>query len=451
MASVLSANPVRDVQPIRSKAQPKGATALTGDQLRRLLSELRASEYCRERDLVDPITVFIATGLRPSELFGLRWADFDPEDGTVTVAGVVIRVPGEGMQWKDAPKTTAGARTIKLPAFAIDTLTARRSRPYLGEQTMIFPSTAGTWRDPNNFRKQWRQVRDDLGAPDKQVAARMAKWDRERERAQREKERAARAAHYSPERAEARLALTEQQTCLEYELGEVTRFRDGSRFPAMDPKRRQEEIAKLDESIEHRRREIERLTLLVGDPEEIVDEHGWLPRERREFMLSHYRFEREAEVRKLRKDLPELDAKLNAATERNERKELRDKTATVRRRLDELLAIPPLTADEMCSDCPTPMAKHGWVTPPFDGPCPAWPRWAARLRRAREILETASREAQKPAEPPAPKPEPLAVIPSGLPIAEITERLTELQKQYPDAEVRRGRANRWEIWPKESG
>ncbi|CQD18084.1 Phage integrase [Mycobacterium europaeum] len=166
MASVLSANPVRDVQPIRSKAQPKGATALTGDQLRRLLSELRASEYCRERDLVDPITVFITTGLRPSELFGLRWADFDPEDGTVTVAGVVIRVPGEGMQWKDAPKTTAGARTIKLPAFAIDTLTARRSRPYLGEQTMIFPSTAGTWRDPNNFRKQWRQVRDDLGVPD---------------------------------------------------------------------------------------------------------------------------------------------------------------------------------------------------------------------------------------------------------------------------------------------
>ncbi|GAB1813793.1 site-specific integrase [Mycobacterium sp. MUNTM1] len=166
MASVLNANPIRDVQAIRSKAQPKGATALTGDQLRELLGELRASEHCRERDLVDPITVFIATGLRPSELFGLRWTDFDAEAGTVTVAGAVIRVPGEGMQWKDAPKTTAGARTIKLPTFAIDTLTVRHSRPYLGEQAMIFPSTAGTWRDPNNFRKQWRQVRGDLGVPD---------------------------------------------------------------------------------------------------------------------------------------------------------------------------------------------------------------------------------------------------------------------------------------------
>ena len=38
--------------------------------------------------------------------------------------------------------------------------------PYFGEQTMIFPSTAGTWRDPDNFRARWREVRQDLGVPD---------------------------------------------------------------------------------------------------------------------------------------------------------------------------------------------------------------------------------------------------------------------------------------------
>jgi integrase len=70
MASVLGANPVRDVQPIRSKSQPKGATALTGDQLRDLLAKVRASTYCRDHDLVDPITLLIATGLRRSELLG---------------------------------------------------------------------------------------------------------------------------------------------------------------------------------------------------------------------------------------------------------------------------------------------------------------------------------------------------------------------------------------------
>jgi integrase len=29
---------------------------------------------------------------------------------------------------------------------------------------MIFPSTAGTWRDPSNFSRQWREVRGELGA-----------------------------------------------------------------------------------------------------------------------------------------------------------------------------------------------------------------------------------------------------------------------------------------------
>jgi hypothetical protein len=38
------------------------------------------------------------------------------------------------------------------------------------------------------------------------------------------------------------------------------------------------------------------------------------------------------------------------------------------------------------------------------------------------------------------------VIPSGLPIAELTARLTELQTQHPDAEVRRGEGNSSELW-----
>jgi integrase len=71
MASVLDTNPVRDVQPIRSKAQPKGAPALTGDQLREPLANARASTYCQDLDLVDPITLLTTTGLRRSELLAL--------------------------------------------------------------------------------------------------------------------------------------------------------------------------------------------------------------------------------------------------------------------------------------------------------------------------------------------------------------------------------------------
>ncbi len=91
MSNVLGANPVRDVQSIKSKGQPQGAEALTGDQLRALLGKLRTSESCQRRDLVDPITLLIATGLRRSELLALRWTDFDDATGHLSVAGKVVR------------------------------------------------------------------------------------------------------------------------------------------------------------------------------------------------------------------------------------------------------------------------------------------------------------------------------------------------------------------------
>lgn len=166
MANVLGGNPVRDVQSIRSKAAPQGATALTGEQLRDLLSKLRASETCQRRDLVDPITVLIATGLRRSELLALRWADFDVESGVLAVTGKVVRKRGAGLVRIDETKTTAGRRTIPLPSFAVTALTERRKRPFIGEQEVIFASKAGTLRDPENFAGQWRGSRAELGVPD---------------------------------------------------------------------------------------------------------------------------------------------------------------------------------------------------------------------------------------------------------------------------------------------
>lgn len=164
MANVLGSNPVRDVQTIKSKGRPNGATALTAERLRVLLARLRVSERCRDYDLIDPITMLIATGLRESELLGLLWSDFNLDASTLTVTGRVVRSAGQGLQRHDDAKSDAGLRTIPLPRFAVDVLTERRRLPYLGEQTVIFPSTAGTLRDPNNFNKQWRQVRDQLGA-----------------------------------------------------------------------------------------------------------------------------------------------------------------------------------------------------------------------------------------------------------------------------------------------
>ena len=117
-------------------------------------------------------------------------------------------------------------------------------------------------------------------------------------------------------------------------------------------------------------------------------------------------------------------------------------------RLDKLLAIPRQEVEDMCADCALPVRHHGYTSPPYDWPCPSWPGQRAIRADVMKMLETfQKRRESEPAAPPALKPQPLAVVPSGLPIGEVVERLQELREQFPDAEVRRGRANRWELWP----
>ena len=166
MAGTLPTNPVRDVENQGKAKKAKGAKALDRKQLDDMLAKLSASEYCRHKDLVDPIIMLAATGVRRSELLGLRWSDYDPVAGTITVSGKLIRKTGEGLKRKDETKTEAGARTIPLPLFAREMLARRKRTAYYGEQKMIFPSTAGTWRDPDNFNADWREARDALGVPE---------------------------------------------------------------------------------------------------------------------------------------------------------------------------------------------------------------------------------------------------------------------------------------------
>ena len=166
MAGVLPQNPARDVTGRKAKARPAGAKPLETHQIGELLAKLRASEFCRQHDLVDPITMLIATGLRRSELLGLRWVDYDPLGGIITVSGKLVRIHGQGLKRVGETKTAAGARTLALPMIAREMLTRRKRVPYYGEQKMLFPSTAGTWRDPDNFGRAWREARDALGVPD---------------------------------------------------------------------------------------------------------------------------------------------------------------------------------------------------------------------------------------------------------------------------------------------
>jgi hypothetical protein len=79
------------------------------------------------------------------------------------------------------------------------------------------------------------------------------------------------------------------------------------------------------------------------------------------------------------------------------------------------------------------------------GPCPAWPRWANQVQVLRaELRKISTRPA---AEPPAAEPKPIAVITVDGQIEDVTARLAAIQADHPGAQIRRGKRNRWEIWP----
>lgn len=169
MAGAVTANPVRELGTRRKRKadkRAKGAPALGVDQVRALLKGVSDSEVCASKDLRDPVILLAATGLRRSELLALRWEDVDLDGRVLSVTGSVVRLKGKGLVRQDRTKG-GDARSVPLPQFAVDAL-HRRKGARQGPNTagVIFPSSTGTLRDPDNFGKQWREVRDDLGLPD---------------------------------------------------------------------------------------------------------------------------------------------------------------------------------------------------------------------------------------------------------------------------------------------
>jgi integrase len=167
LAGVVAANPVRELRRRRQrKGESKGAPELGVDQVRALLAAVSTSDVCEQKDLRDPVIMLAATGLRRSELLALRWDDIHLDERVATVSGSVVRLKGVGHVRQDTTKG-GGARSISLPQFALDALHRRKGgRQGPNSVGMIFPSSTGTLRDPDNFGKQWREVRDELGLPD---------------------------------------------------------------------------------------------------------------------------------------------------------------------------------------------------------------------------------------------------------------------------------------------
>ncbi|RDE18969.1 site-specific integrase [Motiliproteus coralliicola] len=91
------------------------------------------------------------TGLRTSELIGLRWEDFDPSNKRVYVRTAVVRNKEKGT------KTSSGHRTVELQPNALTAIEAQQ--PYTSDDLRVFhdPKNGVPWHDDQAIRKRvWK-------------------------------------------------------------------------------------------------------------------------------------------------------------------------------------------------------------------------------------------------------------------------------------------------------
>lgn len=161
----LISNPARQTKPLPKKAsKPKRvAKALDPAVLPAVLKALLESGKCRKKDVTDPILMHLATGLRVSEVLGFAWSEFDPDTATITSTSRIVWEKGVGLLRVPTENSSKGTPdVIDLPPFAVAALLARAQEERPNTCGLIFPSSVGTMRDPTNFARQWRGVRDDL-------------------------------------------------------------------------------------------------------------------------------------------------------------------------------------------------------------------------------------------------------------------------------------------------
>lgn len=166
---LIDASPMHSLTPLAtSKHETKALTIEEVARFREAIREWQDSTVHgpkRSEDLLDIVDVMLGTGCRIGEVLALRWEDVDLEatPPTVTVAGTVVQLPGQGTRRQEHPKTATSRRTIALPRFAVAAIRHRQEVGVPSELGVIFPAVNGNLRSPNNVRRQMRAIREGAG------------------------------------------------------------------------------------------------------------------------------------------------------------------------------------------------------------------------------------------------------------------------------------------------
>jgi integrase len=152
----------------RPKVTRKEMMTFTEDQARAFLSIAETTRYGALFSLA------LHTGMRQSELLGLKWADLDWTNRRLQVKRQIQRIPGKGLTFTE-PKSDAGRRIISLSKNIVErlrlhyneqSLIRKGAEPKWQENDLMFPTILGTPMHPTSMYKDFKALLAKNNLPD---------------------------------------------------------------------------------------------------------------------------------------------------------------------------------------------------------------------------------------------------------------------------------------------
>lgn len=95
----------------------------------------------------------LTLGLRPGEILGLRWEDFNDANGSIHIRRIVTDVNG-----RPTVRPVKTKKSNRILYLSDDLLAIFRDLAVEREYDWIFPSEVGTPIAPHNFKRDWKRV-----------------------------------------------------------------------------------------------------------------------------------------------------------------------------------------------------------------------------------------------------------------------------------------------------
>lgn len=139
-------NPMARIRSLKSTSD-RDPDPFTPDEVSRILAAC-------DGPMRNLLQFAFATGLRRTELLGLRWCDIDLDSGTAYIHRSVIKGHEE-----ERTKTRSGRREMTLLPMAMSALQQQAQYSYLtGERVFMEPLSCQPWQSSKQLARRWTRI-----------------------------------------------------------------------------------------------------------------------------------------------------------------------------------------------------------------------------------------------------------------------------------------------------